>query len=367
MKKTILYLLISTLILPTWGKNEKYNLLIGTYTNTGKSEGIYSYEIDMTKGEFVRKSVAKGVNNPSYLAISPDKKYVYSVSETPDGSAAKSFLFDKNTSVLTFLNASLTKSGGPCYISTSEKHVFTANYGGGSISVFGRKPDGSLTDVLQVIQHTGGSINKKRQNEPHVHQAIISPDNKYLIVNDLGTDNVTVYKYNPKAENDILIPFDTLAVKQGSGPRHATFTKDGKKLYLVQEIDGTVSVLGVSDGKLSLIQETTLVKKKDIVTGAADIHLSSDEKFVYATNRGTANDITCFSVAKDGKLTFVQQLATGGKGPRNFAISPNGKYLFVAHQITDNIVIFKRDKKTGKLTDTEKRIEVGSPVCLVFY
>jgi 6-phosphogluconolactonase len=178
---------------------------------------------------------------------------------------------------------------------------------------------------------------------------------------------VTVYKYNPDSKTEILIPYDTLAAKPGSGPRHAVFSKNGRRLYLVQEIDGTVSVLGVKNGKLTNIQETTVDYKAGTVNRGADIHLSSDEKFLYVTNRGNANNITCFSVAKDGKLSFKQQVLSGGDGPRNFAITPDGQYVFVAHQFTDNIVIFKRDKKSGELTDTGKRIEVGAPVCLVFY
>jgi 6-phosphogluconolactonase len=367
MKKTIIFLLVLILLFSFSAQSKNYRLLIGTYTNTGKSQGIYFYDIDMKSGIFKQKSVATGVSNPSFLAITPDKKFVYSVNESSDGSAANAFSFDEKTGKLTKLNSSLTKSGGPCYISVTENHVFTANYGGGSISVFGRQPDGSLTDVLQVIRHVGKSINIERQGEPHVHQVIVSPDKKYVVVNDLGTDKVTVYKYNPNSKTEILIPFDTLSAKPGSGPRHATFSRDGSKEYLVHEIDGTVSVLRFAKGKLSLIQETTLVKKPGIVNRAADIHLSPDEKFLYATNRGTANDITCFSVAKDGKLELKQQVATGGDGPRNFAITPDGQYVFVAHQFTDNITIFSRDGKTGLLNDTEKRIEVGAPVCLVFY
>ncbi len=387
MKRTLISLIIFVATtLPFFAQN-KYSLLIGTYTNTGKSQGIYSYDIDMNTATFTQKSVVTGVSNPSYLAITPDYKFVYSVNESSDGSAANAFLFDKKTGKLTLINRSLPKSSGPCYISVADKHVFTANYGGGSLSVFGRKADGSLTDVLQVIQHTGKSINVERQKEPHVHQVIISPDKKYLLANDLGTDKVTVYQYNPNAminyqcvlngnqstssdaviTSRVLIPFDTLTVKLGSGPRHSAFSKDGSKLYLVQEIDGTVSVLGFQKGKLSLIQETTVVKKEGIVNRGADIHLSPDEKFLYVTNRGTANDITCFSITNKGKLEFKQQISTGGNGPRNFAVTPDGKYVFVAHQFTDNITIFKRDVKTGLLTNTEKQIKVGAPVCLKFY
>lgn len=367
MKKQIIIFLVSIFTITIFAQKNNYRLLIGTYTNNGKSQGIYSYNIDMKTGVFTQKSVTAGVLNPSFLNITPDKKFVYSVSESTNGSAANAFTFNEKTGKLTFLNKSLTKSDGPCNITSTEKHVFTANYGGGSISVFGRKADGSLTDVLQVIQHVGKSVNKERQNVPHVHQVLVTPDNKYVVVNDLGTDKVTVYNYNPTATSNILIPLDTLSVKQGSGPRHSVFSKDGRTLFLLHEIDGTLSVLGMKNGKLSLVQETSVIKNDKIVIGAADIHLSPDEKYLYATNRGTANDISCFSVAKDGKLTFKQQIPTGGNGPRNFAISPDGKYVFVAHQNTDNIVIFKRDIQTGLLSNTGKHIIVGAPVCLLFF
>jgi 6-phosphogluconolactonase len=367
MKKVFFIVIISILTFQVIAQKNNYRLLIGTYTNTGKSQGIYTYDIDMNTGLFTQKSVATGISNPSYLAITPDKKFVYSVNESPDGSAANAFTFDQKTGKLIKINSSLTQSGGPCYISVAPKNVFTANYGGGSISVFGRADDGSLTNVLQVIQHAGKSINTERQSEPHVHQVILSPDKKYAVVNDLGTDNVTVYKYNQDSKTEILVPFDTLAAKPGSGPRHAVFSKDGKRLYLIHEIDGTVSVLKMTNGKLAKIQETTVDYKVGTVNRAADIHLSSDEKFVYVTNRGTANDITCFSVAKDGKLTFKRQVPTGGDGPRNFAITPDDRYVFVAHQFNDNIVVFKRNEKSGMLTDTGKRLEIGAPVCLVFY
>jgi len=318
MKKTISILLLSILLLPVSAQKSNYRLLIGTYTNTNKSQGIYAYDIDMKNGIFTQRSVTSGVSNPSFLAITPDKKYVYSVSESSDKSTANAFSFDDKNENLTLLNSSLTNSGGACYISATENHVFTANYDGGSISVFGRKVDGSLTNILQMIQHVGKSINKERQNEPHVHQVLISPDKKYIVANDLGTDKVTVYQYNPTAPSSVLIPYDTLSVKPGSGPRHSVFSRDGKRLYQLQEIDGTLSVLEMKNGKLRLIQETTIIKNNKIVVRAADIHLSPDGKYLYASNRGTANDITCFSVAKNGRLTFKQQISTGGDGSAEF-------------------------------------------------
>ena len=344
---------------------QTYHLLVGTYTNTGKSEGIYSYSVDMQNNKISQTSIAKGVLNPSFLALTRDKKFVYSVNQNDKSSTVSAFGFDNGK--LIFLNKVDANGAGPCFISVTDKHVFTANYGGGSLCVFGRNVDGSLSDALQKIQHSGKSINTERQNEPHVHQVIVSPDKKYLIANDLGTDKVTVYKYNPTAKTDVLTFFDTLTVKSGSGPRHATFSNDGKALYLVQELDGTVSVIDMKNGRLKLIQETTVITKPNIKAWAADIHLSPDEKFLYVTNRKPANDITCFSVETDHKLTYVQHVSTKGDGPRNFAITPDGQYVFVAHQFTDNITIFKRDTKSGMLTDTGKQIALGAPVCLLFH
>ena len=367
MKRALSVFLVSIFLFSVSAQKSTYRLLIGTYTNPDKSKGIYTYDVDIQNNVFTQKSVTSGIQNPSFMAVTPDKKFVYSVSESTDGSSANAFSFNVNTGYLKFINSSLTKSNGPCNISVTGNHVFTANYDGGSISVFGRETDGSLTGVLQVIQHTGKGINTERQNEPHVHQVLVAPVGNYVLANDLGTDKVTVYQYNKNATSNVLIPFDTLNVKPGSGPRHAVFSKDGTRLYLVQEIDGTVSVLGFKDGRLKLIQETTVDYKAGIINRAADIHLSPDENFLYVTNRGTANDITCFSVAKNGRLTFRQQISTGGDGPRNFALTPDGKFVFVANQNTDNIVIFSRNSQTGFLTNTGKQLKIGAPVCLLFY
>lgn len=367
MKKTLITFFISVVTSATFAQTTNYRLLIGTYTAPAKSQGIYSYNVDLTNGVFTQQSVTSGVSNPSFLALTPDKKVVYSVSESADGSAACAFSFDEKTGRLGFINSFLTQSDGPCFVSVTNNHVFTANYGGGSLSVFGRKADGSLTNVQQVIQHVGKSINAERQGEPHVHQVLLTPDNKFLLANDLGTDKVTVYKYNSDASSNVLVPFDSITLKLGSGPRHTAFSKDGKLLYVLQEIDGTLSVLKMKNGRLKVVQETTVSVKDGIVNGAADIHFSPDGKFLYATNRGTANDITCFAVGKEGKLTLKQQVSTGGDGPRNFAIAPDGQYVLVAHQFTDNIVVFKRDTTTGILSDTGKQLNIGSPVCLLFY
>ncbi len=346
---------------------QNYRFLVGTYTTPGKSQGIYSYELNGKTGSFTQKSVTTGVSNPSYLCVTPDRKFVYSVNESDEGSAANAFAFDASSGKLAFLNRSMTNGKGPCFISSTPNHVFTANYGGGSLSVFGRNADGSLIELKQKIQHIGSSVNVDRQSEPHVHQVVVTKDFHFVIANDLGTDNVTVYQYKPDAVSEILTPWDTLSVKPGSGPRHLVFSRNGKMAYLVQELDGTVSALSFKNGRFNLMQETTLIVEKNQKAWAADIHLSPDGKFLYATNRTPANNITCFKVLKDGKLENYFSIATRGDGPRNFAISPDGKFLLVAHQFSNNIVLFKRDVKTGILTDMGERIDVGAPVCLVFY
>lgn len=344
---------------------QSYRFLVGTYTSPGKSQGIYTYVLDGKTGVVTQKSVTTGVSNPSYLCLSSDKKFVYSVNESSEGSAANAFAFDEASGKLTLLNRSLTNGKGPCFISCTKNHVFTANYGGGSLSVFARNADGSLSDLKQKIQHVGSSVNLERQAEPHVHQIVIN--NNFVFTNDLGTDQVTVYQYHPKAVSNVLTSWDTLNVKPGSGPRHLAFSRDGKKAYLVQELDGTVSVLSVKNGTLELLQEISLMSEPNQKAWAADIHLSPDGKFLYATNRAPANNITCFYVLPNGRLENLFQVSTRGDGPRNFAITPDGKYVLVAHQFSNNIVIFERDKKTGALTDTGERIDVGAPVCVVFY
>lgn len=343
-----------------------YNLIVGTYTNSCESKGIYVYDFSPDTGDFSLKKTQK-TDNPSYLTVSEDVKYVYSVNENGANSKISSFRFDSKSGQLQLLNSLDSKGADPCYIINDDKNVIVANYSGGSIAVFEKKADGSLQEAKQVIQHTGKGINTSRQESAHVHMVYFSPDKKYILANDLGTDMIYVYKYIKNAPEKILELKDKIAVKPGSGPRHLTFSKDGKFVYLLQELDGTLTVFKYKNGSLKQLQETTVVAKDfKGENSAADIHISPDGQFLYATNRGDANTINVFAINKKGTLDLVNQVSTKGKGPRNFAIDPSGKFLLVAHQYTNEVVIFRIDKTTGKLSDTGKRIELCSPVCLVF-
>ncbi|MCX2575977.1 lactonase family protein [Pedobacter sandarakinus] len=368
MKKHVAILFMSLITSFAFAQKTNFNLLVGTYTAPGKSEGIYSYNFDTTNGETVLKSLTKGPKNPSYLAISPDGKYVYTVNETGKGSTVSAYSYDAKTADLIFLNKVDSKGADPCYITADAYNVIVANYSGGSLAVFKRKPDGSLTESIQVIQHIGKSIDPKgRQASAHVHMAKFTPDRKHMVVNDLGEDKIYVYNYNYNGGEKTLTEKQVVKMNVGTGPRHITFSPNGKFAYLVHEFNGLISVFSYNNGTLTKIDEIgTASKDFDGKIDAADIHVSADGKFLYETNRGDANTISVFSILANGKLEPVETISSMGKGPRNFTFDPSGKFLLVGHQYTNEIVIFKRNLTTGKLTDSGKRIEVGAPVCLVF-
>jgi len=367
MKKTVTILMIIIALTTAQAQENKFNLVVGTYTKPCDSKGIYVYEFDSNTGDFNLKSNTENIINPSYLTVSSDNKFVYSVSENDKKSSVSAFGFNSKSGKLDFINFSAVNALNPCYIINDDKNVITANYSSGNISVLAKNSDGSVGEVKQIAQHTGKSSNAKRQEAPHAHMVYFSPDKKYVLANDLGTDKVYVYLYNPTSATEVLKLKSSFDVKPGGGPRHLIFSKNGKNVFVLQELDGILTSLSYADGNLVKVSENTLIApdfKGDI--GAADIHISPDGKFLYATNRGTANDISVFKILKKGKLEFVQRTSTLGKGPRNFNIDPTGNFLLVGHQYTNEIVIFKRDKTTGMLTETGKKIALCSPVCLVF-
>ena len=347
-------------------QTQKLPLLIGTYTNSCDSKGIYVYDFDTNTGDFVFKNATEKVINPSYLTLSKDQKIVYSVNENGAESTVSSFQFDSASGKLTELNQQKAEGADPCYLINDDKNVIVANYSGGNIAIFGKNANGSLTEVKQVVQHKGKGIHP-RQESAHVHMVYFSPDKKYVLSSDLGTDAIYIYEYHPNAGTEVLKLKSTVTVPSGSGPRHLTFSKDGKFVYLLQELNGALSVFSFANGQLHKIQETTILAKdfKGNFTGA-DIHISPDGQFLYASNRGEANTISIFKILKNGQLQTNSVVSSLGKGPRNFVIDPTGKFLLVAHQYSNEVVVFKRDVVSGAITDSGKRLELCSPVCLIF-
>jgi 6-phosphogluconolactonase len=349
---------------------DNYYLLIGTYTNETKTNGIHVYTFNAKTGASEEKSKVVDIRNPSYLAISEDRKNVYSVSEGGEGKGITAYAFDTGSGKLTFLNSASAGGNGPCYVSVDDKKqtVFTANYGGGSLSATKLNTDGSLSSEMQAIQHEGSSVNKSRQDKPHVHSAVLSPDNRYLLTPDLGTDKVNVYKYEAGKDKPLSPATPPFAsANAGGGPRHLTFHPNGKYAYLILEMEGAVAAFDYKDGKLESRQTITMLAPGfNGKVGAADIHISPDGKFLYASNRGEANEVVIYAIGRDGKLTYAGRQSEGINTPRNFAIDPTGSFLLVANQNGNDIAIFKRDKSTGLLMPTGKTIRVDKPVCLKF-
>lgn len=351
-------------------KRKTYNLLIGTYTNSSKSDGIYVYDFDSQTGDINFKSKMAGEDNSFYLAISRNGKNVYSVNgDRNDGISA--FTFNPISADLTFLNRVSSGGDSPCYVEVDDKnkYVFAGNYGSGSLSAISLKEDGSFSTVIQVIQHEGSSIDKRRQKGPHVHATILSPDNHYLLTTDLGTDKVSIYQFDATKTYQPLTPADPayFSVKAGSGPRHITYHPNSKFIYLIHEIEGMITAFDYKNGKLIEKQTITMLSPdfKGKVS-AADIHISPDGRFLYGSNRGDANELVVYAINKNGKLSYVGRQQTLGTTPSNFVIDPTGNFLLVANQESNAINIFKRDQKTGFLTPTGKKIQISCPTCLKF-
>src|SRR6267378_58237 len=373
--KTIMILTLAVsyvgLVRAQISKSDQYDLIIGTYTNKDKTSGIHVYTFSSKTGDFSFKSKAQNIPNPSFLAVTAYRKNLYSVSEAGGGNGSiYAYSFEAPSGKLTFLNSVSSGGDGPCYDSVDDhkKYVFVGNYGGGSLTAVRVNEDGSLSSDSQTIQDEGSSIYKPNQDKPHVHAAVISPDGHYLLVPDLGTDKVNIYTIDDgKAKPLTPGPQPFASIKAGGGPRHLTFHPNGKYVYLVQELDAMVTAFTYGNGKLEAIQSLTMLSDgfKGKV-GAADIHTSPDGKFLYASNRGEANDIAIYAIDKDGKLTYAGRQSSLGSAPRNFAIDPSGNFLLAANQNSDDIFLFKRDQKTGLLSPTGAKITVSMPVCLKF-
>ncbi len=345
-------------------------LVIGSYTKPGE-KGISVYTFDTQTGALQFRSATDGIDNPSYLTIGSNGKMIYAVSEkNKESGSVNAYQFDRASGTLSFINQAPSGGKGPCYISidNASTHVFAANYSSGSLGVIGLKEDGSLdTATLQSIQHTGSSI-KADQTRPHAHSAVLSPDNRFVLSADLGNDHVYIYRYDPKAREP-LSPANPayVTVTPGSGPRHICFHPNGRSVYVLNEISGSIDGYDYKNGMLTHKQTITILP--DGFTGtveAADLHISPDGKFLYASNREDRNELVIYSIAPGGQLSLVGRQPVLGTAPRGFAIDPTGKFLLVANLKTNEVLVFLRNAKTGLLTFTGKKTSVNEPACLKF-
>lgn len=350
---------------------QEKTLLVGTYTGK-KSEGIYVYKFNTSTGE-MKKVSSTFTENPSYLALSPDKKFLYSVNENGDGKGGVSaFSFDDASGKITPINSQLTHGDHPCYISVdkSGKWVVAGNYSGGNFSVFPIQADGSVAEAAQVIAHTGSGANKQRQEKSHVHSVVFTPDGKFLAITDLGTDKIYLYPFDASAAKPVAEKAVETSTAPGAGPRHIIFHSTLPYAYTIEELSGKVSAYSVSkDGSLKNIQ--TISSHPDGYTGdigSAAIKISSDGKSLYASNRGGSNTIAAFSIdGNSGKVTLKKIVPSGGKAPRDFTVDPTDKFILSANGGSDNVTIFKRNAQTGVPEETGKQVSILQPVCLLFY
>lgn len=354
-----------------YSQDKIYPLIIDTYVNSSINDGIYVYNFNGSTGDFTLGSKISGEDRPSFVISSRDGKYVYSLNEIKNGNVS-AFIFNRASGELEFLNRVSTGGDSPCYaaVDKSNKFLFVGHYGSGSISVLTINTDGLLGKIVQLIRNEGNSVDKKRQEGPHVHSTVLSPDEKYLLSADLGTDKVSIYRFDPANITQPLTPANPafISVREGGGPRHIIFHPNSKYVYLTQEMAGIISVYDFNNGKLIEKQVITMLPPlfKGRI-GAADIHISEDGRFIYASNRGDANEIIIYSINnKDGMLKLVGHQQSLGMTPRYFTLDPAGNHLLVANQESNDVTIFRRNRKTGLLTPTGGKIELKAPVCLHF-
>lgn len=351
---------------PTSAESSECYLIIGSYSSAD-DEGIKVYTFDETNAEATYVSGLKGIENPSFVYPSADGTRVYAVGENFEAAkgTANALAFDAAKGMLTLLNTQPTNGDAPCNIIVNPegKYVYTSNYNGGSITEFPLDAEGKLGEG-RVIAFSGSSVDSVRQTQPHLHAVNFTPDGRFLLANDLGTDKVHVFP--AAAPLDSAKGFD-VTMKAGMGPRHLCFRPGGKHAYLLGEISGDVVTIAY-DAQAKTAAEAfapgqTLRADSLGAEGSADIHISPDGKFLYTSHRLKGDGVSIMRVNPDGTLTKVGYQPTGIH-PRNFILSPDGKWLLVACRDDNVVQIFARDAETGLLTDTGKKIEMSKPVCL---
>jgi 6-phosphogluconolactonase len=349
---------------------------IGTYTNA-KSKGIYAFRMDPNTGHLTSVGLVAETPSPSYLAFSPNHKYLVAANEVSNFGGAKagavsSFAINPDTGKLTQLSQQSSKGDGPCHVwvDNTGKSVFVANYGAGSIAALPLAADGKLSPASAFVQHKGTSVNPQRQEGPHAHCVMTSPDNKFLLAADLGLDKILVYHLDPV--KGTLTPNDPPAgtLKPGSGPRHIAFSPNGKYAYVINEMGMTVTAFNYDAKKGTLKEFQNLSTVAPGTTGkdfsTAELRMHPSGKFLYGTNRGHHSIVLYTVDPSNGHLKFVSAQSAGVKTPRGMGIDPSGKFLIAAGQDSDNLTVFRIDQSTGKLTQVGGPISTPSPVDVEF-
>jgi 6-phosphogluconolactonase len=355
-----------------------YFVYIGTYTDRvgplGRpSEGIYTFRLNPATGELTPVAVTGGIKRPSFLALHPNGRLLYAVSEMGDHSGGLSaYALDPATGGLTFLNRQSSHGAASCHLSVDStgRFVFAASYSSGNIVVLPLEADGRLKPASQVVEHVAPGETPEKHNTARAHMIVQDPSHNYVLVPDLGLDQLKVYRFD--AATGQLTPNDPpyVGVKKGAGPRHIDFHPSGRYAYLINELDGTLGAFAYDSATGRFEHLHTLSTLPDGYSGpisCADVHVTPSGRFVYGSNRGH-DSIAMFAIdPATGRLTPAGHTSTQGKTPRNFGLDPSGQIMIVANQDTDNLVVFRANTETGALTPTGQVVGVASPICVKFY
>jgi 6-phosphogluconolactonase len=337
-------------------------LYVGTYT-----ESIYLVRMDRRSGELVRIGSANAGANPSFLTIHPNGRVLYAVNEREQAGGVSAFTIERATGALTKLNEQPSHGGAPCYVSVdrSGRAALVANYVGGNVGLLPIETHGALAPA-HMVQHTGKGPNVERQGAPHAHCIIPDPSDRFALAADLGADRVFVYRLD--IDGKALRPSGEAVMRPGAGPRHLAFHPTLPLVFVANELDSTVATLRFNSADGTLAPRSAISTLPPGWTGTnypADIHVAANGRTLYVSNRGH-NSIALFSVSREGALALEQAVSTEGDWPRNFSLDPTGRWLLVANQRSNSVVVFGRDPANGTLTPTKHKIEIPSPVCLRF-
>ena len=348
---------------------------LGTYTGA-KSQGIYAARFDSQTGGLTTPELAAEAVNPTFLAVHPNRRFLYAVQEVATATgqsspAVSAYAIDLATGRLTWLNTQSSGGAGPCHlvVDQSGQNVLVANYGGGSLAVLPISADGRLGPATACVQHSGASVNPHRQKAPHAHGITLDAANHFAVCADLGLDQLLCYRFD--SAHGTLTPNDppAAAVQSGAGPRHFVFHPTGRYGYVINELVAIITAFAYDATRGILAEIQTVPTVPADFSGKnypAEIVVHPNGKFLYGSNRGH-DSLAVFAIdLPTGQLTWLEQSPTLGKNPRNFAIDPTGQFLLVANQDSDTLVVFRLNPQTGHLTATGQAATVGAPVCVVF-
>jgi len=368
-KNTLIICLIIIIILSSFSaSNDTIRLFTGTYTE-GTRKGFFILDLNRETGTFKLISESDAGPNPAYFCISNKNGFIYAANEVEEfngvkGGGVTALSYNAKTGIARKVGELAVPNGGPAYIAISpnDDFLFLANYSGGSVAVVKLNENGIPVSVTDTIVYKAG-VGKVS----HAHMISFDPSGKRVYVTDLGLDRVVIYDFDTVSGKLIQIPDGIASLQEGAGPRHFVFTSDGSKLYVINELNSTITFFGVNkNGELQQVQTvSTLRESFKGESYCADIHLGKNEKFLYGSNRGE-NTIVTFKVGPDGRLTLAGHTSCGGDWPRNFVLDPSGKYILVGNQNSGNISMFRIDEETGLPVEPSKDYKIASPVCLKF-